>query len=120
MRLIILVIFGVAGCSTGFGEPCEVPRAESFQNACFSPDIQDDETESDVEQQTVSSCAIKNYAGCSTRVCLVYRGSDAFCSEPCKTDGDCEGSAICAPMYGEPSGSNECNGECYCVRQGDL
>ena len=122
MRSALLLVFFVSGYSTGFGEPCDVPRAESFQNACFSNvgTESDEMSDSDLEQSAVASCAIQNYAGCSTRICLIYRGSDSFCSERCVSDGDCEGSARCAPMIGERISDGTCSGECYCVRPGDL
>lgn len=122
VRLLVLLSLSFFGCSTGFGEKCDVPRAESFQNACFTPaeDESTEESGSNLEQEAVSSCAIQNYAGCSTRICLIFRGSDAFCSERCVSDGDCEGSAVCAPMIGERQQDGTCTGECYCIRQADL
>ena len=122
MGLLVLLSLIFLGCSTGFGEQCDVPRAESFQNACFTPTGEDgaEASGSNLEQEAVSSCAIQNYAGCSTRICLIFRGSDAFCSERCVSDGDCEGSAVCAPMIGERQQDGTCSGECYCIRQADL
>ena len=123
MRSLLLPACLLVGCSTGFGEPCDVPRAESFQNACFnSGNLNEEESMSseDLEQSAVASCAIQNFAGCSTRICLIYRGSDAFCSERCITDSECEGSAVCGPMIGERKSDGTCAGECYCIRQADL
>ena len=71
MRSCLLLVLLLSGCSTGFGEPCSVPRAESFQNACFNSNLSEEDEEgsgSNLEQEAVSSCAIQNYAGCSTRI----------------------------------------------------
>ena len=122
LKVVIAILLCLLGCSTGFGEPCEIPRSQNFQQACFDaadPNSEMEESGSNLEQMTVSSCAIQNYAGCSTRTCLVYRGSEPYCSERCAADGDCEGSAVCRPIIGQYSGEGTCMGECYCVRQSD-
>ncbi len=71
-----------------------------------------------------ASCAVKNFAGCETRVCLVYRGSNPFCSESCSQSSDCEGSAECRPLIGDTDLDvaicQEQRDACYCVRKGDV
>lgn len=117
-----------SGCENSFGEPCTLPKTEQFRRAC-SPAPADDANESDendIEQSSQASCAIKNFAGCETRICLVYRGSDSYCTEPCESDTDCPGSAVCRPLLGDTDlAENPCvsedgfPAECYCVRAGD-
>ncbi|MBV72305.1 MAG: hypothetical protein CMH52_13355 [Myxococcales bacterium] len=122
-------IFGIVGCDSGFGEPCAIPKTEAFRQACEDSAGGQDESEDEtsIMMSSTASCAIRNYAGCSTRVCLVYKGSDPICSTTCNADGDCEGSARCRPLIGdeyvdgvtcnpEMGGTNEC----YCVRKGDV
>ena len=121
------MLLALSGCETGFGEPCELPQTEEFRSACKPPDVAEDpndngSTGGGVETKVKSSCAVKKFAGCSTRICLVYRDSSPFCSEQCVGDSDCEGDAVCRPLIGDdPPSAELCRGiECYCVRQGDL
>lgn len=118
-----------SGCENSFGQPCTLPTTEQFRRACSpAPSEPDDEVdENEVQMESQASCAVKNFAGCQTRICLVYRGSDPYCSEACVQDADCPGSALCRPLLGDsdlegnPCEPNE-DGfptECYCVRSGD-
>ncbi len=113
----------VTGCDTGFGQPCTLPKTEEFRRAC-NPAPKDPNMDAginEVQSESKASCAVKNFAGCETRVCLVYRGSSPFCSESCVDDGDCE-SNLCRPLLGDPNLSDPdiCQRtECYCIRKGD-
>ncbi len=132
LTALLLPAVGVltSGCENSFGEPCTVPKTEQFRRACSpTPTDADDEEpgENDVQMESQASCAIKNYAGCGTFICLVYRGSDAYCSEACETDDDCQGSAVCRPLLGDTDlDDTPCISEdgfpteCYCVRAGDV
>lgn len=118
-------VLGLLGCSNDFGQPCELPQTEEFRRACetVAPDPNAEERDTEVISESKASCAVKNFAGCATRVCLVYRGSEPFCSEPCTTKSDCEGSAECRPILGDTVTTSEdiCQRtECYCVRAGDI
>lgn len=124
-----LTAVALVGCDTGFGEPCTLPKTEQFRRACSqAPQADGGVGSSEIETSSKPSCAVRNFAGCSTNICMVYQGSSAFCSETCASDGDCEGSAKCRPLIGDADlDSNACaplpNGapaECYCVREGDL
>jgi len=116
------------GCDTGFGQPCSLPKTEEFRRACnpvAADENQEDAGPNDPSQESRASCAVKDYAGCETRVCLVYRGSSSFCSEACTTSADCEGSAKCRTLLGDDDPDevpDACEGfrECYCVRKRDL
>ena len=114
----------VGACDTGFGQPCTLPKTEEFRLACSQAGVDPNAPDAginDVQSESKASCAVRDYAGCETRVCLVYRGSSPFCSEPCLEDGDCE-SKLCRPLLGDPAlqGADICkNTECYCVRKGD-
>ncbi len=118
---------GLLGCDTGFGQPCELPKTPQIRQACEEGSDGADAGEG-VITESKPSCALKNYAGCETWVCLVYRGSSPFCSEACQTDDDCEGSAICRPILGDSdldptacqASGDGFSPECYCVRKGDL
>ncbi|MCA9539865.1 MAG: hypothetical protein KC620_13300 [Myxococcales bacterium] len=128
IALLLVAAGGVlSGCENTFGEPCTLPTSEEFRRACdpaASEEESDDENR--VRMDSKASCAVKNFAGCETRICLVYRGSDSYCSERCEADEDCQGSAVCRPLIGDkdlepdictPSGNFI--PECYCVKSGD-
>lgn len=118
----------LAGCDSGFGEPCAIPKTEAFRQACEEgAGSETDDDENTVMMSSTASCAIRNYAGCSTRVCLVYKGSSPICSTQCTENSDCEGSAQCRPLIGDVYDDGKtCNpsmggvSECYCVRKGDI
>ena len=134
----IMILLTSGGCSTGFGEPCTIPQTPQFRQACntISDDGQDDG--SAIEMESSASCALENFAGCETRVCLVYRGSSSFCSLRCQNDSGCEGGAVCAPLFGNvdrsccdpavrenPDMAATCAAflnsvACYCIRESDI
>ncbi len=130
LLLIGAVAVGTLACETGFGKPCKLPKSPAFREACEQSAANADpaaegDGEGEITQESASSCAVKDYAGCETRVCLVYQGSSPFCSETCQEDDDCEGSAKCRSLTGG-SGA-DCQivpgapiPECYCVRKGDV
>lgn len=131
LALLLAPLIGLlsAGCDSSFGQPCTLPKTEQFRRACSPVPVEEDEeaSENDIETLSQASCAIKNFAGCATRICLVYRGSDSYCSEACTTDDDCPGSAVCRPLLGDtdldetPCVSEDgFPSECYCVRAGDI
>lgn len=128
LRLPLLVALaagsGLVGCETDFGQPCELPQTKEFRQACDAVPAEPNESSAENQPQVESkaSCAVRNFAGCATRVCLVYRGSEPFCSEPCVTANDCPGGSVCRPIIGDQSvAGNICEQtECYCVRNGDL
>lgn len=124
---LALLLFPSLGCDTGFGEPCVLPKTETFRAACAPVQTTgEEEEEGGVEMESKASCAVKNYAGCETRICLVYQGSSPFCSTRCTTDADCE-SQKCRPIIGdqelEPDicqpNMSGFTPECYCVRAVD-
>ena len=120
----------IGGCDSGFGEPCEVPKTARFEKACGTISNPQPTDDFSVRMTSRASCAVKNFAGCSTRVCMVYRGNGPYCTTPCRSTDDCEGSAKCRPIVGEavtpeqvkaecdPEGSDFA-AECYCVRESD-
>jgi hypothetical protein len=124
-----LVLVGSGGCDTGFGQPCDLPQTPQIRAACEEAPAEDGEqNDNDIVTESKPSCALKNFAGCETRICLVYRGSSPFCSTECRNDGDCEGGAVCRPILGDAdaAGGDPCapdgsgfTPECYCVRGGD-
>lgn len=123
------LLLGGTACDTGFGQPCDLPESPQIRAACEeSPAGDDAGAGNDIVTESKPSCAIKPFAGCETRICLVYRGSDPFCSVECKEDADCEGGAVCRPILGDSDGAagNPCvddgsgfTPDCYCVRGGD-
>ena len=127
LLLVIFLSFGASSCDTGFGQPCKLPETADFRRACMTVEAEEADDENAVIMESQASCAVKNFAGCETRICLVYRGSNPFCSERCSQDADCEGSAECRPLIGETdldASACEPQGsfipECYCVRKGDV
>lgn len=123
------LLIGGAACDTGFGQPCDLPKTPQIRAACQESVVAADAgTGNDIVSSSKPSCALKNFAGCETRICLVYRGSDPFCSTECAGDSDCEGGAVCRPILGDADGAggDPCQPdgsgftpECYCVRGGD-
>ena len=130
LTLLGLSTLALAACDTGFGQPCSIPETATFRQACEEEAVSEEEMDDNsIQMSSTASCAIRNFAGCSTRVCLVYKGSDPICSVECTQDSDCEGSALCRPLIGDTStyvDGKDCNpdeggrGECYCVRKGDV
>lgn len=132
LSLLLLPAFGLlaSGCENSFGQPCTLPKTEQFRRACsatVSEEPAEEAGETDVQMESQASCAIKNFAGCDTFICLVYRGSESYCSQACQTDDDCPGSALCRPLLGDTDlDETPCVSEdgfpteCYCVRAGDI
>lgn len=132
LATLLLPVLGLvaSGCENSFGQPCTLPKTEQFRRACSPVPVEDDgeeDGENDVVMQSEASCAVKNFAGCETLICLVYRGSDSYCSQACESDDDCPGSAVCRPLLGDTDlEENPCISEdgfpteCYCVRAGDV
>lgn len=125
-----LGLLGGMGCDTGFGQPCELPSTPEIRTACEEgePTADAGMGNNEVVTESKPSCALKDFAGCETRICLVYRGSSAFCSTKCDTDADCEDGVVCRPLLGDAdqAGGDPCapdgsgfNPECYCIRGGD-
>ena len=129
-RFVILLAIGALGaalgCDSGFGQPCAIPQTESFRRACNVQATGEEEAaENEIQMESYATCAVRNFAGCATRICLVYKGSDAFCTEQCSSDTDCPGDAVCLPLIGDVDQmSSPCTPteaftpECYCVRSG--
>lgn len=123
-----------AGCAdTGFGQPCTLPKVDEIRRACEEGDAPPVSDPDQPQFSTKPSCAVRNFAGCETLVCLVYRGSDPFCSESCTceagkckgpgADTTCEENAPCLPLIGDidqdPDLCASDEGDCYCVRKAD-
>lgn len=123
--IVGLCALAAGGCETSFGQPCTIPTSHEFRQACEAaskPPGKEDAGVNDIRESSAASCAIKNYAGCATRICLVYRDSSPFCSEQCTTDSDCPGSALCRPVLGDDptlcsNADDPFSSECYCVKE---
>lgn len=109
-------------CDTGFGQSCTLPKSDEFREACSqSSRAGADAGSEEITQSSAASCAVDNFAGCETRVCLVYRDHSPFCSLQCGNDDDCPDSAICMPLVG--SSPSDCGNpdkplaRCYCVKE---
>ena len=139
LTLFLLSFLAFSACDTGFGEPCSLPAGDAIQEACSSPEVEEG-TESGTSQFASATCALDNFPGCSTFLCLKYRGSNPYCSLRCQSSAEC-GGGVCCPLVGdcranqasvannmsvEPSAmmsapNDQCvNGDCYCIRSGDL
>lgn len=130
-QFLVLSLFvglgALVGCEdTGFGQPCDFPKAPKIQQACKGTSATGEEGGTNVVTQSKPSCAVTEFAACETNICLIYRGSSAFCSVACEADSDCDGKAACRPLLGDKElDPSACQGddafsECYCVREGDL
>ncbi len=137
--LLALSNLSLSACDTGFGEPCTLPKGDVIQEACSSPEVEQG-TENGTSQSASATCALDNFPGCSTFLCLKYRGSNPYCSLRCQNSSDCDG-GVCCPLIGDcranqaganmsvdpnmpmsaPTADPCANGEdCYCIRSGDL
>src|SRR5690606_12759009 len=74
-----LALSHATGCVDDLYVACEIGSSDDFSRTCGNPN---DET---------ISCAVEPYLQCQTRVCGRYRGSDAFCTQPCNSDAECNG-----------------------------
>lgn len=137
-----LVIVGVSlwsGCDTGFGQKCTLPEGDAIQQACSAPQVEDG-NEGSTTQTASATCALDNFPGCDTFLCLKYRGANPYCSLRCQTSAEC-GGGVCCPLVGDcranvggsnmstssdpmmsiPSADPCANGaDCYCIRKSDL
>ena len=130
LLLVSLMALLLSACDTGFGQPCSIPETATFRQACVEGvESTEDMDENSIQMSSTASCAIRNFAGCSTRICMVYKGSDPICSMECRKDADCDGSALCRPLIGDTTtyiDDETCNperggsSECFCVRKGDV
>ena len=141
LKLIIasvLYIFCFNACDTGFGEPCTLPKGDAVQQSCSSPPVEQGD-ENGTTQSASATCALDNFPGCSTFLCLKYRGASPYCSMRCESSAECDG-GVCCPLLGDCQGNQggenmsvdpntmmsmpnngQCVGEdCYCIRSGDL
>ena len=130
------------GCDTGFGQSCKLPEGDIIQEVCSAPQVQEGDNTSTM-QSANATCALDNFPGCDTFLCLKYRGGNPYCSMRCTTSADC-GDGVCCPLVGDCRGNtggaaqmsvdpsmapqaamsqDACaNGtdDCYCIRKGDL
>ena len=141
LMLVFISVFASYSCDTGFGEPCTLPEGDAVQQACSSPPVENGD-DSGTSQSASATCALDNFPGCSTFLCLKYRGSSPYCSLRCESDAQCDGGKCC-PLVGDCGGNasapsnpapmmsvdpampaaanNTCaNEDCYCIRTGDL
>lgn len=133
--LIGLISIPLSGCDTGFGEPCTFPKGDAIEQACSAPSVADGD-ESGATQASSATCALDNFPGCETFLCLKYRGSKPYCSLRCQDDSVCDG-GFCCPLFGDCNtvqasvpeanmsqapAANSCatGDECYCIRNADL
>jgi hypothetical protein len=137
----ILSLLCFNACDTGFGEPCTLPNGDAIQEACSSPPVEQGD-ENGTTQSASATCALDNFPGCSTFLCLKYRGANPYCSLRCQSSGECDG-GVCCPLVGDcrasqaggvnnmsvdpnammsMSSNDQCAnaGDCYCIRSGDL
>ena len=140
LALCCLLGLGSSGCDTGFGEPCTFPEVDSIQEACSAPAVENND-ENGTSQSASATCALDNFPGCQTFLCLKYRGAQPYCSLKCENSSQCSG-GVCCPRLGDcranSSGGGESSDpsqqmsvessdpcadgqeECYCIRQIDL
>lgn len=134
LMLFVWVTLSGLGCDTGFGEPCTLPKGDVIQQACSAPAVAEGD-ESGTTQASSATCALDNFPGCDTFLCLKYRGANPYCSQRCQDDTACSG-GHCCPLSGDckaissnpamnmsidPATTNPCaNGtECYCILSAD-
>lgn len=138
--VMILSSLQLSGCDTGFGQSCTLPEGDAIQQACSAPQVEDG-SEGSTTQTASATCALDNFPGCDTFLCLKYRGANPYCSLRCQTSAEC-GGGVCCPLVGDcrantggssmsnmadpammsmPSTDPCVNGaDCYCIRKSDL
>ena len=85
----LIVLSGwLAACADDFGTPCNFPDAPEIQQFCAT-------TTDERGNESTSTCLDPINPDCSTRLCVVFQGSDAFCSQRCSSDGGCPGGSRC-------------------------
>jgi hypothetical protein len=88
---------GAASCSDDFGTPCDFPVSAEIAQYCG--------TETDpVGNVSTATCVDTLSPDCSSRLCVRFQGSDAFCSERCSSNGDCPSGASCERPAGHETG----------------
>jgi len=127
----------LSGCDTGFGQRCTLPKGDAIQQACSAPQVEEG-NEGSTTQSASATCALDNFPGCDTFLCLKYRGANPYCSLRCQTSAEC-GGGVCCPLVGDCRANtggagmstdpmmsmasvDPCtNGaDCYCIRKSDL
>ncbi len=74
----------VAACSENYDETCEMPRAPEVERICLPSG-----------DGIAGTCVFDAASECSSSLCVVYKGSDAFCSQTCQTTSECPGGSTC-------------------------
>ena len=145
LLLMIISCALLASCDTGFGQKCTLPEGDAIQQACSAPQVEEG-NEGSTTQTASATCALDNFPGCQTFLCLKYRGAQPYCSLKCQTSNECSG-GVCCPLLGDCRGNSGGNNngandmisdpaqqmsvepsdpcadgsaECYCIRQVDL
>ncbi len=97
--LFLMALLSVA-CGDDFGTECTLPDNEFVDQACGASD-----------ENTTQSCVVENIIQCDSRLCGVYRGSNAFCTKRCdgKNDTSCPSGAFCSEFVVG-------TGEFFCVK----
>lgn len=88
---IVFLLLGaglLVGCSEDFGTACDFPQAPEINEACST-------RLDDQQNPSVTTCIDTFNADCSSRLCVSFQGSSAFCSESCSSEGDCPSQATC-------------------------
>lgn len=92
--LLTTALFGLfAGCSTEFGEACELPSSPEIDSACEDEDNR-------------SFCLWQQSDECDSQLCGTYLTSNGFCTQTCdpEVEESCPSSAFCQPFGGIESG----------------
>ncbi|MDY0058366.1 MAG: hypothetical protein RBU45_01020 [Myxococcota bacterium] len=95
----------LAACEDDYGSPCTLPT--KVRQAC-----QQGQSSGSLESHI--NCVMDENLDCSSKICVVYQDSNAFCSAKCTQDTDCPGSSRCLPFLLLPDSDQ------YCVPQDKL
>ena len=104
---VAVLLVGLFSCDDGSNSEGE----EGVQIECTNPGLPVDQCFTSAEARY---CAVQNYAGCETRLCLVLeRDGTGVCSHACSVDAPCAAALSCETPLGQACEAGA--PECYCV-----
>ncbi|MBN1945373.1 MAG: hypothetical protein JW797_06820 [Bradymonadales bacterium] len=96
MSALVLVCL-LGGCTDDFNSPCDFPQSPEVARYCGT-------SQDELGNQSYATCVDPFNPDCQSQLCVIYQGSDSFCSVRCNTNSDCPDSAWCETPTGSSSG----------------
>ena len=104
----------LSACSSDVGECCAVLDPAFADRVPTSSTSRTGDPTSDI--------ALDPKFDCASLTCVAWRGTEAFCTEPCFADEDCPEDFVCRSVLEASSGPDAeiQPGDRFCVRDGHL